>query len=113
MTKALREPTFWILTALAEKPLHGYGVIQQAAALSDGQVVIQAGTLYAAIDRLCAEGLVEPDHEDVVDGRTRRYYRLTPDGAAVLSAETVRLQQNARTAAQQLAARRRLGLGHA
>jgi PadR family transcriptional regulator, regulatory protein PadR len=113
MTKAMREPTFWILTALAERPLHGYGVIQQAAALSDQQVVIQAGTLYAAIDRLCAEGLVEPDHEEVVDGRPRRYYRLTPDGAAALDAETARLQRNARTAARQLAARRRPGLGHA
>ena len=113
MTKAMREPTFWILTALAERPLHGYGVIQQAAALSDGQVVIQAGTLYAAIDRLCAEGLVEPDHEDVVGGRARRYYRLTQDGAAALSSETARLQQNARAATRQLAARRRLGLGPA
>jgi PadR family transcriptional regulator PadR len=111
--KAMREPTFWILTALAERPLHGYGVIQQAAALSDGQVVIQAGTLSAAIDRLCAEGLVEPDHEDVVDGRTRRYYRLTQEGAGALDAETVRLARNARTAARQLAARRRPGLGHA
>jgi PadR family transcriptional regulator PadR len=113
MTKAMREPTFWILTALAEQPLHGYGVIQRAATLSDRQVVIQAGTLYAALDRLCAEGLVEPDHQDVVDGRTRRYYRLTQDGATALDAETARLQRNARTATQQLAAGRRLGLGPA
>jgi DNA-binding PadR family transcriptional regulator len=115
MTKAMREPTFWILTALAKRPLHGYGVIQQASALSDGQIVIQAGTLYAALDRLHAEGMVEPDHDEVVDGRTRRYYRLTRYGAEALDAETARLQRNAQTAAEQLAIRRRRRpeLGHA
>ena len=75
--------------------------------------MIQAGTLYAAIDRLCAEGLVERDHEDMVDGRARRYYRLTQDGATALDAETARLLHNARTATRQLASRRRFGLGHA
>jgi DNA-binding PadR family transcriptional regulator len=105
MSKAMREPTFWILTALASRPRHGYGVIQQATELSDGHVVLQAGTLYAALDRLHAEGLVEPDHDEVVDGRTRRYYRLTDQGAAALAAESARLSRNARTAAGQLSAR--------
>jgi PadR family transcriptional regulator PadR len=109
---AMREPTFWILTALASGPRHGYGVIQQASALTGGQVVLQAGTLYAALDRLVAEGLVEPDHDEVVDGRTRRYYRLTEQGAGALDAETARLQRNAQTAARQLSARQ-LGLGRA
>jgi len=117
MSKAMREPTFWILTALASRPRHGYGVIQQAAELSEGHVVLQAGTLYAALDRLHAEGLVEPDHDEVVDGRTRRYYRLTERGAAALDAETARLTRNARTAARQLATRRpaaqQFGLGPA
>jgi PadR family transcriptional regulator len=117
MAKAMREPTFWILTALASRPLHGYGVIQEASVLSEGQVVLQAGTLYAALDRLYAEGLVEPDHDEVVDGRTRRYYRLTKGGAVALEDETVRLQRNAQTAARQLRDRRarapRPGLGQA
>ena len=109
----MREPTFWILTALALQPLHGYGVIQQAAALSDGRVRLQAGTLYAALDRLAAEGLVEPDREEIVDGRTRRYYRITDSGAAALEAEAVRLRAGAEVAASQLAARKRRGLGPA
>lgn len=116
MPKAMREPTFWILTALASRPLHGWGVIQEASALTDGQVILQAGTLYAALDRLEAEGLVTPDHDEVVDGRPRRYYRLTDDGAAALDAETARLRRNAQTAAQVLAARGRrpaAGLGPA
>lgn len=106
MAKAMREPTFWILTALARAARHGYGIIREVTALSDGQVTLQAGTLYAALDRLTAEGLVEIDHDEKVDGRDRRYYRLTSDGVAALNAEIARLESNARTAVRQLAARR-------
>jgi len=106
----MREPTFWILTALASEPRHGYGVIQQAAALSGGEVVLQAGTLYAALDRLAADGLVEVDREELVGGRTRRYYRLTHQGASALGAETERLRTSLRAATAQL---KRFGLGPA
>jgi PadR family transcriptional regulator len=106
----MRAPTFWILTALASEPRHGYGVIQEAAALSDGRIRLQAGTLYAALDRLAAEGLVEIDREELVDGRARRYYRLTRSGAGALSAETERLRAGLRAATAQL---KRFGLGHA
>ncbi len=109
----MREPTFWILTALASEPHHGYGLIRAAARLSDGRVRLQAGTLYAALDRLCAEGLVEQDRQEIVDGRARRYYRLTDDGAASLDAESARLRAGAEAAQAQLAARRRFGLGDA
>ncbi|MEV4637738.1 PadR family transcriptional regulator [Actinoplanes sp. NPDC049548] len=109
MAKAMREPTFWILTALASRPLHGYGVLQEVSRLSEGQMRLQAGTLYAALDRLTAEGLVEPDHDELVDGRNRRYYRLTDRGATALDAETARLRSNARTAARQLSVRHGTG----
>src|SRR5690349_17412870 len=103
MAKAMREPTFWILTALAQAARHGYGIIQEASRLSGGQVTLQAGTLYAALDRLAAEGLVEVDRDEKVDGRDRRYYRLTEGGTVALAAEADRLAQNASTARQQLA----------
>ncbi|MFC7722834.1 hypothetical protein [Nonomuraea recticatena] len=45
---------------------------------------------------------METDHEEVVDGRARRYYRLTTEGAALLSAEAERLRRNADTAAARL-----------
>jgi PadR family transcriptional regulator PadR len=106
----MREPTFWILTALASAPRHGYGVIQEAAALSGGRVNLQPGTLYAALDRLAAEGLVEPDREEVIDGRTRRYYRLTNAGATALQAETAKMRASLDAATAQLS-RRRTGLG--
>jgi DNA-binding PadR family transcriptional regulator len=102
----LQEPTFLMLTALASGPLHGYGVIQEVAQLSDGRVRLRPGTLYGALDRLTEQGLVVPEREEVVDGRLRRYYRLTDQGAAVLDLEVQRLRHNATAAAGRL--RRRL-----
>ena len=102
---AMREPTFLILTALATGPLHGYGVIQEVTALSDGQVVLGAGTLYGALDRLAEQDLVAVDREEAVDGRLRRYYRLTDRGAGVLAGEVERLRRNASAAAERLSRR--------
>jgi DNA-binding PadR family transcriptional regulator len=104
----LREPTFLILSALASGPLHGYGVIKEVATLSDGRVTLRAGTLYAALDRLAADGLAAVDREEVVDGRLRRYYRLTDHGAEVLGREAERMRRNAARAAERLG-RRPLG----
>jgi DNA-binding PadR family transcriptional regulator len=89
----MREPSFLILAALADGPRHGYGIVQEVRVLSGGRVSLLTGTLYTAVDRLTAEGLVEHDHDEVVDGRARRYYRLTAQGLAALTAETARLRQ--------------------
>jgi DNA-binding PadR family transcriptional regulator len=106
MSDPLREPTFLILAALAPQPLHGYGIIGEVAALSGERLSLRPGTLYGALDRLADEGLVEPDRQEVVDGRLRRYYRLTEAGAGLLEAEAQRLRHNADTAQQRLARRR-------
>jgi DNA-binding PadR family transcriptional regulator len=98
----MREPTFLILTALATRALHGYAVIQEVAELSGGRVVLPAGTLYAALERLTAEGLVAEEGAEVVDGRNRRYYRLTDDGARALAADAQRQSANAAAAATRL-----------
>ncbi|PWR05483.1 PadR family transcriptional regulator [Micromonospora acroterricola] len=89
----MREPTFLILTALADGPRHGYGIVREVTDLSAGRVTLLAGTLYTALDRLAAEGLITHDRDETVDGRLRRYYRLTGDGVAALDAETARLRQ--------------------
>jgi PadR family transcriptional regulator len=103
MTKqAMREPTFLILTALADSAQHGYGIITDIAAMSRGRVRLRAGTLYAALDRLLGDGIVDVDREEIVDGRLRRYYRLTPAGAEVLAAEAERLSANAKIATTRL-----------
>src|SRR5262249_53108930 len=65
---------------------------------SGGRVRLRAGTLYAALDRLRAGEVIDVDREEVVEGRLRRYYRLTPKGARLLAAEAERLQANAAAA---------------
>ncbi len=106
----MQEPTFLILTALAAQPQHGYGIISDVGKTSGGRVTLRPGTLYAALDRLQGEGLIEPDREEVVDGRLRRYYRLTGAGAERLAAEIEHLRANAAAAARRLSARTAGGL---
>jgi DNA-binding PadR family transcriptional regulator len=98
----MREPTFLILTALAGQTRHGYGILQEIATLSAGRVALRPGTLYTALDRLAAQGLVARDREEVTDGRLRRYYRLTSEGLAALDAETARLRELAGVAEAKL-----------
>jgi DNA-binding PadR family transcriptional regulator len=100
--RPLHEPTFLLLTSLAEGPQHGYGIITDVERMSGGRVRLRAGTLYAALDRLVTEGLAEADREEVVEGRLRRYYRLTPRGGDRLAAEVARLEHNAALAATRL-----------
>ena len=76
MIKEMREPTFLVLTTLAEGKRHGYAIIQGVASLSDGDVALKAGTLYAMLDRLTFDGVIALAGEEVVDGRLRRYYEL-------------------------------------
>jgi DNA-binding PadR family transcriptional regulator len=106
MTQPMREPTFLVLTALAGEPQHGYAVIEDVARMTGGRVRLRAGTLYAALDRLRAEGLIEVDREEVVQSRLRRYYRLTGAGEQSLTVETARLRAQATIAERRLRARR-------
>ena len=91
----MREPTYFVLAALLGGPLHGYGIIQRAQELSGGRIRLATGTLYTALDRLTAEGLVELVSEETVNGRARRTYGLTTDGSAALRAEAQRMAQAA------------------
>jgi DNA-binding PadR family transcriptional regulator len=77
-------------------------VIRAVETLSDGDVVLRPGTLYGALDRLADQGLIEVDREQAVDGRLRRYYRLTDSGAAALAAQVDRLRRHADAAETRL-----------
>ena len=101
----MREPTFLVLAALADGRKHGYALIGEAATLSDGRVKLKVGTLYAALDRLTTEGLVQSAGDEVVEGRHRRYYELTDAGALRLAAEAARLASNAKRAFARLEVR--------
>ena len=86
----LTEAGYYILLALVE-PLHGYGIMQQTARLSNGRLVISAGTLYGAISTLLEKGWIK-QVTNASESR-RKEYVITPDGRAVLMAELDRLRE--------------------
>ncbi len=92
----MRKPTYFVLASLLDGPLHGYAVIKCTAELSGGRVRLATGTLYAALDRLTADGYVELVREEIVNGRARRSYGLTTSGAGALRAEATRMAEAAR-----------------
>ena len=86
--------TFHILMAVAEQDRHGYAVIQDVAARTDGELKLSAGTLYRSIQRMLEQGLIlETRERPEDDDERRRYYRITPYGSDVARAELRRLTQ--------------------
>jgi DNA-binding PadR family transcriptional regulator len=86
--------TFHILLALRDEEKHGYAIMQDVEALSDGAVKIGPGTLYGSIKRMLADGLIEESDERPdpdMDDQRRRYYRCTALGERVCGAEVERL----------------------
>lgn len=103
----MSEQTYLVLAALLAGPLHGYGVIQRVRELSEGRVILAVGTLYGALDRLADQGLVVVAREEVVSGRPRRYFELTDDGLAAVTAEAQRMERAARIVTDRLGRRQR------
>jgi DNA-binding PadR family transcriptional regulator len=88
--------TFHILMAVADEDRHGYGIIQDIAARTSGELQMSAGTLYRSIQRMQEQGLIVETRERPApeeDDERRRYYRITPFGQAVARAEARRLMQ--------------------
>src|SRR6204780_4228878 len=88
--------TFHILLAVAEQDRHGYAIIQDVAARTNGELKLSAGTLYRSIQRMLEQGLIVETRDrpaPELDDERRRYYRITPFGAAVAQAEARRLTQ--------------------
>jgi len=86
--------TFHILLAVADQDRHGYGIMQEVAARTDGKLRLSAGTLYRSIQRMLEQGLLIESRErpaPEADDERRRYYRITPFGKAVARAEAQRL----------------------
>ena len=90
----LQPAVFHILIALADRERHGYSIMQDVAARTEGKVQLSAGTLYSSIRRMLEQGLIEELAESPDPASTderRRYYRLTRFGKKVASAEVDRL----------------------
>ncbi len=91
----LKPNWFHVLLSLADQEQHGYGIMQEVLARTDGKVRLWPATLYGTLKRLMDEDLIEessarPAPED--DDARRRYYRLTRLGRRVLAAESQRLE---------------------
>jgi DNA-binding PadR family transcriptional regulator len=103
MTDTLQNPeeflpltpaVFNILLALADREKHGYGIMLEVEANTNGQVLMGPGTLYGSIKRMRKAGLIEESDERAdpeMDDQRRKYYRLTDLGRRVLNMEAERL----------------------
>jgi DNA-binding PadR family transcriptional regulator len=91
---SLSQPALHVLLALGHEAKHGYAIMQDIAAESEGKVRLLPGTLYSTIKKMLADGLIEevdaPGDADSEDAR-RRYYRVTRLGHGAAGAETRRL----------------------
>ena len=105
----LKPNWFHILLSLAEEEQHGYGIMQEVLARTDGKVRLWPATLYGTLKRLIEADLIEESEErpaPELDDARRRYYRLTRLGRKVLAAESGRLEDLVRLI------RDRRGLAH-
>jgi DNA-binding PadR family transcriptional regulator len=101
MSNSLSPAVFHILMSIAEEERHGYAIIQDVAASTNGELRLSPGTLYRSIQRMLEQGLLIETQERPApeeDDERRRYYRITPLGEAVARAETRRLTDLVRLA---------------
>ena len=87
---ALTEAVFYILLSL-QKPLHGYGIIQNVEELSKGRVKLAAGTLYGALNSLVDKGWIDALPENP-ESRKKEYV-ITKNGLSILKEELARLTE--------------------
>jgi DNA-binding PadR family transcriptional regulator len=93
--------TFHILIALAQEDRHGYAIMRDVEQRTAGALRLSAGTLYRSIQRMLEQGLITETSErpaPELDDERRRYYRITPFGAAAARAEAQRMASLVRMA---------------
>ena len=73
-----------LLSTLRTGPLHGYGVVEKLRGLSEGAFDLAEGTVYPALYRLEAAGLLKSSWTKA-GGRRRRVYELTKRGRGELA----------------------------
>lgn len=89
----LKPKVLHVLLALADGPRHGYSIMQEVAACTDGQVRIWPAAMYGLLRDLVEDGLIvesatRPDEDD----ERRRYFSLTAAGKRALADEVRRLE---------------------
>lgn len=92
----LTPAVFHILLALTDQERHGYAIMKEVEAQTDGEMLLRPGTLYQAIKRMLELGLIEESDErpdPALDDERRRYYKLSGLGRKTAAAEAARLQK--------------------
>ncbi|MEM8621005.1 MAG: PadR family transcriptional regulator [Actinomycetota bacterium] len=102
-SKRLGDVDTSVMAVLADGDRHGYAILTEVRALTDGSIRLGTGTLYGALERLQDHGWVVAAAQEVVDGRTRRYYRLTHAGRTALTTELQRRDEMVAAARRRLA----------
>ena len=89
----LKPKTLHILLALADGPRHGYSIMQEVAARTDGRVRVWPAEMYGTLRELeDLDWIAESDTRPTDDDERRRYFVLTPLGKRVLTSEVQRLE---------------------
>jgi len=81
-----------LLCLLVQRPMYGYQIIKELERKSEGYFKFKEGTLYPALHRLEAAGLVQGKWQMLPSGRQRKYYQITVKGSAVLARERAQWQ---------------------
>jgi PadR family transcriptional regulator, regulatory protein PadR len=76
-----------ILRALQHEPRHGLGIADRIHQISADVLRVEQGSLYPALYRLEAEGLIRAEWGVSDNNRKARYYELTAAGRKRLTAE--------------------------
>ncbi len=101
--RPLTPATFHILLSVAEGPAHGYRIKRAVEERTHGAVQLGAGTLYAGIQRMVRDGLIEetepPEEAEALEPSSRwRFYEITDVGSDVLGREIARLEADLQAA---------------
>ena len=89
---AVSPAAFYVLAALAQGERHGYAIIKEVEAVTNGEVVLLPGTLYRLIGQLCRDKWIVEVRGSAEGDARRRYYRLSQAGRKALGAEVMRLE---------------------
>lgn len=94
MTSPPTPAALQILLALADRELHGYGILQDVEKRTEGRMRLSPGTLYSNLRKMVEAGwIVEVESSELpTDDSRRRVYRLSGDGRVAAEAELARLE---------------------
>ena len=97
----LKPQWFQILLAIADRELHGLGIMKTVLEHTEGQMKLWPATLYGSLKKMTKEGLIEETErpgDPAIDGDRRRFYTITGLGREALAAEVARLAKYVRVA---------------